>query len=279
MKHLKKIEEKMFIVLMILSASVIFIALVSIIGVILFKGLPSLSWEIISQPPKGGYYYGKSGGVLNAILGSVYLSVSSTFLAFIFGLPVALFINSNLKKKVRIAESVRFMLELLWGVPSIVYGAFGFTIMIFFGLKASLLAGIITVTVLILPVMIKAIDEVMRSVPAGIMEASLSLGASKTQTAFRILTRSAKTGIISAILLSFGRSIGETASVLLTTGYSDHIATSLTQPTATLPMAIFFQLGSPIAEVQGRAYASAFILTIIVLVVSVSIRLIYKKKY
>lgn len=279
MKKRKKIEEKIFVGLMILSASVIFVALLSIIGVILIKGLPSLSWEIISQPPKGGYYYGKSGGVLNAILGSVYLSVSSTLFAFILGLPVTLFINSTLRKRKKIAESVRFLLELLWGVPSIVYGAFGFTIMVFFGLKASLLAGIITVTCLILPVMIKAIDEVMRSVPAGMTEASLSLGASRTQTAFRILTRSAKAGIVSAILLSFGRSIGETASVLLTTGYSDHIATSITQPTATLPMAIFFQLGSPIAEVQGRAYASAFILTVIVLVVSVAIRFIYRKKY
>lgn len=279
MKRRKKIEERIFIGLMIISASVIFIALLSIIGVILFKGLPSLSWEIISQPPKGGYYYGKSGGVLNAILGSVYLAFSSTILALIIGLPVALYINSNLRKQKRIAGTARFILELLWGVPSIVYGAFGFTIMVFFGMKASLLAGIITVTFLILPIMIKAIDEVLRSVPVGISEASLSLGATKTQTAFKVLTRSARSGIISAVLLSFGRSIGETAAVLLTTGYSDHIATSLTQPTATLPLAIFFQLGSPIVEVQGRAYASAFILTVIVLIVSISIRFIYRKKY
>lgn len=279
MKYRKKIEEKVFIGLMIISASAIFIALISIFGVIIIKGIGSLSWEIISQPPKGGYYYGKSGGVLNAILGSVYLSVSSTFLAFIIGLPVTLFINSNLKKKTKVVQATRFILELLWGVPSIVYGAFGLAIMIFFGFKASLLAGIITVTCLILPVMIKAVDEVMRTIPDGVIEASLSLGATKTRTALSVLARSAKAGIISAILLSFGRCIGETASVLLTTGYSDHIATSLTQPAATLPLAIFFQLGSPVAEVQGRAYASAFILTIVVLIVSVSVRFIYKKKY
>ena len=279
MKKSKKIEERIFFILMILSAIIIFAALLSIIGVILLKGMHSLSWEIISQPPRGGYYYGKSGGVLNAILGSVYLSVSSTFMALVIGLPVALYINSNLKKTKKLAGTARFFLELLWGVPSIVYGAFGFTLMIFFGLKASLLAGIITVTALILPIMIKAIDEVLRTVPQGISEASLSLGSTKTQTAFKILTRSAYNGIISAILLSFGRAIGETASVLLTSGYSDHIPTSLTQPTATLPLAIFFQLGSPIPEVQGRAYASAFILTVIVLIVSVSIRLIYRKKY
>jgi phosphate transport system permease protein len=247
-----------------------------IIFSILYKGIPSLSWQMVSQTPKGGFYFGKEGGVLNAIIGSLYLAVGATFLAFIIGLPVSLFINVHLVKKKKLVNSIRFLLDLMWGIPSIVYGAFGFTLMIYFGLRTSLLAGIITVTLFILPIMIRAIDEVLKVVPVGLHEASLSLGSTKSETAFKVFLRQSLPGIITAILLSFGRAIGDAASVLFTTGYTDYIPTSLTQPTATLPLAIFFQLSSPIPEVQDRAYASAVVLTVIILIISVLSRMFTK---
>jgi phosphate transport system permease protein len=275
---LKIIEEKFFRVLMFISTNLIALTLVLIIISILYKGLPSLSWEMISETPKGGFYFGKEGGILNAIIGSLYLSVGSTFLAFIIGLPVALFMNVILVKKKKLINLIRFLLDLLWGVPSIVYGAFGFTVMIFLGIKTSLLAGIITVTLFIIPIMVRAMDEVLKTVPSGLLEASLSLGSTQSETAFRVFLRQASPGIVTAILLSFGRAIGDAASVLFTTGYTDHIPTSLMQQTATLPLAIFFQLSSPIAEVKNRAFAAAVVLTVIILIVSVLARL-YSKKY
>ena len=117
-------------------------------------------------------------------------------------------------------------------------------------------------------------DEVLQRVPNGIREAAYSMGCTRTETAFRFFMRKAAPGVVTAILLSFGRAIGDAAVVLLTTGYTDFIPTSLNQQVATLPLAIFFQLGSPIEEVQGRAYASALILTIIILIISLSSRLI-----
>jgi phosphate transport system permease protein len=137
------------------------------------------------------------------------------------------------------------------------------------GIKASLLAGIITVSIFILPIMIRALDEVLKTVPKGLYEASLSLGSTRSETAFRVFIRQTVPGLVTAILLSFGRAIGDAASVLFTTGYTDHIPTSIMQPTATLPLAIFFQLGSPIEEVRNRAYSSALILTVIILIISV----------
>ena len=278
MRRLRNIEEKFFRILMFLSASIIVIALTLIIVSILYKGLPSLTWEMISQTPKGGFYFGKEGGILNAIIGSLYLALASTVLAFLIGLPVALMMNVHLVKYKRLVNAIRFFLDLLWGVPSIVYGAFGFTVMIYFGLKTSLLAGIFTVTLFIIPIMVRGMDEVLKTIPRGLMESALSLGSTSSEISYRIYLRQVISGLITSILLSFGRAIGDAASVLFTTGYTDHIPTALNQPTATLPLAIFFQLSSPIPEVQNRAYASALVLTIIILIISIASRY-FSKRY
>jgi phosphate transport system permease protein len=278
MKKFRFIEEKFFRVLMFISTNLIVLILLLIIFSILYKGLPSLSWAMISQTPKGGFYFGKEGGILNAIIGSLYLSIGATLLAVLIGLPVALLMNVILVKHKKLINMIRFLLDLLWGIPSIVYGAFGFSIMIYFGLKNSLLAGIITVTLFIIPIMVRAMDEVLKTISIGLLETSLSLGSTHSETAFRVFLRQASPGLVTAILLSFGRAIGDAASVLFTTGYTDHIPTSLMQPTATLPLSIFFQLSSPIEEVKNRAYASAVILTVIILIISVLARL-YSKRY
>jgi phosphate transport system permease protein len=278
MRKFRFIEEKFFRVLMFFSTNLIVIILLLIVLSILYKGLPSLSWQMISQTPKGGFYFGKEGGILNAIVGSLYLSIGATLLAVVIGLPVALLMNVILVKHKRLINMIRFLLDLLWGIPSIVYGAFGFTIMIYFGLKTSLLAGIITVTLFIIPIMVRAMDEVLKTISVGLLETSLSLGSTHSETAFRVFLRQASPGLVTAVLLSFGRAIGDAASVLFTTGYTDHIPTSLGQPTATLPLAIFFQLSSPIAEVKDRAYASAVVLTVIILIISILARL-FSKKY
>ena len=273
----KRIEEVFFRGIMLLSSGIIVLALLLIVISILYKGLPSLSLKMLIETPKGGYYFGKEGGILNAIVGSLYLSVGSTFLSFIISLPLALYINVHQTKNGKLVNTVRFLLDLLWGIPSIVYGAFGFTIMIYFGLRTSLLAGIITVTLFIIPIMVRSMDEVFKTVNRGLLESAFSLGSTKSETAYKVMLRQCIPGVVTAILLAFGRAIGDAASVLFTAGYTDYIPTSLGQPTATLPLSIFFQLSSPIAEVQNRAYASAVVLTIIILVISIVSRLVSRK--
>jgi len=274
---IRKVEENFFRGVMFLSSSVIVIALLLIVVSILYKGLPSLSWKMIIETPKGGYYFGKEGGILNAIVGSLYLSLGATILSFIISLPLALYINVHQAKNGKLVNLVRFLLDLLWGIPSIVYGAFGFTIMIYFGLRTSLLAGIITVSLFIIPIMVRSMDEVFKTVHRGLLESAFSLGSTKSETAYKVVLRQCIPGVVTAILLAFGRAIGDAASVLFTAGYTDYIPTSLGQPTATLPLSIFFQLSSPIAEVQNRAYASAVVLTIIILVISIVSRLVSRK--
>lgn len=276
-KLVKIIEEVLFRVIMFLSTCIIIFSLGLIIYSILNKGIPSLSIEMLTQTPKGGFYFGKEGGILNAIIGSLYLSIGATILAFIIGLPVSLYMNVFLISRRKFVNTIRFLLDLLWGIPSIVYGAFGFTIMIFLGMKASLLAGIIVVTLFIIPIMVRAMDEGLKTVPLGLIESSASLGATKSEIAFRVFTKQCFPCIITAILLSFGRAIGDAASVLFTTGFTDRIPTSITQQTATLPLSIFFQLSSPIPEVKNRAYAAATVLTIVVLFISILSRILSEK--
>jgi len=264
-------------VLMIGSTALVIGSLLAIIGVIVWKSLPALNLDMITRTPKGGYYLGKEGGILNAIIGSLYLGVGATALALVFSLPIVLYLNLYTKKKSRIANLTRFAFDVLWGIPSIVYGAFGFVLMMALGLRASLLAGIITVALLELPIMSRAIDEVMVLVPRELTDASSALGATRLETALKVVIRQCMPGILTAILIAFGRGIGDAASVLFTTGFTDRIPTSLLQPAATLPLAIFIQLGTPFPEVQQRAHASAAVLTLLILVISILSRVLIKK--
>jgi len=274
MKLRKKLEENFFKVLSAIFAAIIVGVLLQIIYSIFQKGISALSWDMITQEPKGGFYLGKEGGILNAIAGSFYLAIAATLLAFVISLPVALFMNIYLIKYRRTLIAIRFFLDVLWGVPSIVYGAFGFVILLALGLRTSLGAGIVTVGVMIAPIMIRAMDEVLKTIPIGLQEASYALGSTKTETAYKIFFRQALPGFATAVLLAFGRGIGDAASVLFTAGFTDYTPKHLGDPAATLPLSIFFQLGSPIDEVQQRAFASAIILIFIVLVISISARMI-----
>ncbi len=269
-------EEKIFKVLMLISAFIIISVVGYILYTIVYQGIGSLNWDMISKLPGGGFYLGKEGGVFNAILGSFYLVIGAVIIGLLFSIPVTMYINFYLPKDSFFAKTVRFSFDILFGIPSIVYGAFGFAVMIYFGLKASLFGGIVVVGMLITPIIMRSLDEVARFVPKELLEAPLSLGATRFEMV-KIILRQLMPGITTAVLLAIGRGIGDAATVLFTAGYTDNIPTSLSHPTATLPLAIFFQLGSPIEEVQNRAYASALILTIIILILSLSARYFSRK--
>lgn len=234
---------------------------------------------MVTRTPRGGFYLGRAGGILNAIVGSLWLALGATAVAFVLSLPLAVYLNAYGSRASRTASWTRFSLDVLWGVPSIVYGAFGFVVMMALGLRASLLAGILTVALFELPIMSRAMDETLRLVPREVKEASDTLGATRFETAFKVVVRQAAPGILTAVLLAFGRGIGDAASVLFTAGFSDRVPASLADPAATLPLAIFFQLGSPLAEVRERAFASAAVLTLIVLALSLAGRAAGRRRF
>jgi len=259
-------KERIAKAFMHLSGMIVTGSLFFIVGTILYKGLPYLSWSMISELPKGGFYIGKEGGILNAILGSLYLATAATFLSAIIGIPIAIFLNIYLKQGSFLARFSKLIYDILYGIPSIVYGAIGFSIMVYFGIRASLLGGIITITLLTIPIVVRTVDELLKTIPVDLKHVTLSLGATRWELA-KILLLHIRPGIFTAILLAFGRAIGDVAGVLLTAGFSDNLPKYIDEPAATLPLAIFFQLSSPIPEVQGRAYASALVLTGIILII------------
>jgi phosphate transport system permease protein len=277
MNRRKVIEENIFRILSGFATYSLIAILAFIIVTIFAKGFNALSLDMIIKTPKGGYYYGGEGGVLNAIIGSLYIAFGATLISIFIGMPAALYLNVHLIRKKRIQNTIRYFLDTLWGIPSIVYGAFGFILMIYLGMNASLLAGILTVAFLITPIMVRTFDEVLSTIPKGLHEASLALGSTNAETAFKVMLKQGFSGFITAVLLAFGRGIGDAASVLFTAGYTDLIPKYLDEPAATLPLAIFFQLGSPIPEVRERAFAAAAILTIIILIISIAARFLSKR--
>lgn len=266
-----RIEETIVKILMILSVCVVAGSLGFILMVVIIKGLPALDLAMLTQTPKGGFYLGKEGGILNAIVGSLYLAVGGTLIALVLALPMALYLEAYARRSAW-ANVVRLALDVLWGIPSIVYGVFGFTLMLAVGLRASLLGGIITLALVELPIMTRAIDEVIRMMPFDLEQASYALGATRLETAANVVIRQMLPGILTAVLLAFGRGIGDAASVLFTAGYTDRLPTSLFKPVASLPLAVFFQLSTPFPEVQRRGYASALILTALILIISLGSR-------
>ena len=269
----KFIEEKIAKSVMIVFALLVVGFVVNIIYTILRRGLPALNWDMISKIPEGGYYNGGGGGILNAIMGSLYIVLGSTFLGLLVSIPIVFYLNVFLKKDSKLAYIARLAFDIMFGIPSIVYGAFAFTIMIYLGMHTSLGGGILVITLLIIPIFIRSMDEVALQLPKDLLDATYALGATKLET-IKVVLRQIAPGIATATLLSVGRAIGDAAGVMFTAGFTDSIPTSLSQPAATLPLSVFFQLSSPNADVQGRAYSAALILIFIVLVISVTGRVI-----
>jgi phosphate transport system permease protein len=125
--------------------------------------------------------------------------------------------------------------------------------------------------------MARGMDEILKMIPVELKETSYALGATRIETAVKVIFKQAFPGILTAVLVAFGRGIGDAASVLFTAGFTDSLPYSLFKPVATLPLAIFFQLGTPFPEVQQRGYASALVLTAIILFISIVSRMLSKK--
>jgi phosphate transport system permease protein len=272
----RKLEETLFKGFMIASLALVLSVLAGMILVIVLRGASSLSLSMLIQTPKGGYYLGKEGGIANAIVGSLYLAFGASLLSFLIGLPIAFALQKEYLGR-RLAWVTRLSLDILWGTPSIVYGAFGFIVMVYFGFTASLLGGIIALALLMLPIMTRSIEEVIRMIPPELKELTYALGATRVEATLKVIVRQALPGMVTGILLAFGRGIGDAASILFTAGYTDYLPRSLFDPVASLPLAVFFQVATPIPEVQNRAYASALILLIIVLIISLGSRLLGRR--
>ncbi len=268
----RTLEEQLFKILMGLSVCIVIGSLLLIFGLVIYHGASSLSIEMITQTPDPSNALG--GGILNAIVGSLLLALPATGIACVISLGIALYLQKEFTHR-WISGFIRFTLDVLWGIPSIVYGIFCLMIMIYLGMGSSLIVGIIALTLLQIPIITRYMDEAIKMVPTGLKEGAYSLGSTKFETAFKVIRRQAFPGILAGILLGLGRGIGDAASILFTAGFSNRIPTSLFDSTAALPTMIFNMYSLPSG--QPKAFASVFVLLIIVLVICILSRVLSKR--
>lgn len=251
------------------SASLIIVSVVGIVGLIITRGLPVISWSFISQMPQRGM---TEGGIFPAILGTFLLGIGAIIFATMIGLTTAIYLSEFAPQGI-LTNAIRTVTNTLAGMPSIVFGLFGFA---FFcklaGFGVSLLSGILTLGVLSLPIIISTSEEALKSVPDTFREASLSLGATKWYTVRKIVLPNAIPGIVTGSILALGRAMGETAPIMFTaaTFYTRKLPSSILDEVMALPYHIYGLVTEGIyPEKQVPiAFGSAFVLLALTLLIS-----------
>lgn len=263
--YIKKfnIKEKVFYGFIYGMATLTIFVLIAIVGYILVNGIAHIDWEFLSQDPKK---MGRQGGIFSIIIGTIYLTVISIIIAAPIGVAAAVYFTEYSKdgKWVRL---IRFGTEILAGIPSIIFGLFGFTFfVIFLGLRWSLLSGGLTLAIMILPTLIRATEESLKTVPLSYREGSLSLGATKWQTIVKVVLPSCVSGILTGLILGIGRAVGETAAVMLTAGSALGLPTSLMDPARTMSVHLYILASEGLS--REKTFATAALLVILVLIIN-----------
>ncbi len=238
-------------------------ALVFIIVFVLQKGLPVLSWSFLTGAPQD---MGRAGGIFPAIAGSAALTVLSVLLAAPLGVGTAVYLTEYTRES-RLTAVIRFGADCLAGIPSIIFGLFGFILFVtILKMGWSLLAGGLTLALMILPTIIRTTEEAIKAVPLSYREVSYSLGATRWQTVYKVILPNALPGILTGVMLGVGRALGETAAVIFTAGSSLRMPASVFDSVRT--MAVHFYLLAREGISAENAYGTAAALIIAVLSVN-----------
>ena len=236
--------------------------LLVIIGDVLIKGLKFIDLEFLLENPRR---MGKDGGIFSSIISTIYLISLSLLIATPIGVGASIFLVEY-KKQGKFLKLIRFTTESLAGIPSIVYGIFGFGFfVIIMGMGWSILAGCLTLALMVLPIIIRTSEEAINAVPNPLREGSLALGASKWQTIVKVVIPYALPGIVTGVILSVGRAVGESAAVILTAGSALGIPKTIMDPGRSLAVHLY------VLAVEGismeKAYATgAFLILAVVLI-------------
>ncbi len=250
------------------------IPLVSLFWLVLSKGAAGLSWSLFTSLPSP---VGESGGgVGNGIVGSIFL----VGLACVFGLPIGIGTGLFLAERGDglVGDVVRFITEVLSGVPSIVVGIVAYGLVVVPMHRFSALAGSVALSLLMVPTLARATEEMVRLVPSSLREAALALGVPQWKTSLRVVLRTALGGIVTAILLSVSRAAGETAPLLFTALNNQYWNFRPDQPTASLTVQIFNYAISPYEDWHQKAWASALVLLLFVSILNLASRFLSRSR-
>ncbi len=263
-----------------LSTLLIVVPVGLIVVIIVQKGLPGISWQFLSDIPRQGM---RAGGIFPAIIGTLYLVSGAIVFALPIGLLAAIYLSEYSKDNL-LNRVIKLAIVNLAGVPSVVYGLFGLALfVVFFKFGASIIAGSLTLGIMVLPIIITASREALESVPYSFREVSLSLGASKWQTIRHIVLPNAVPGILTGTILALGRAAGETAPILFTVAafYLPRLPNSLFDQAMALPYHLYV-ISTQVPNVDEKIrYGTAFVLLALVLLMNLAaivIRNRFRKK-
>ena len=279
--HRKKadiIEKTMFFLTRIASYAVL-LFLAYILIFIVVKGISAISLKFIIEMPRNEM---TQGGIFPALLGTFYLMIGSAIVSIPIGIITAIYLTEYARRPA-IVKIIRLGVSNLAGVPSVVFGLFGLSLfVVFLDFGTSILAGSLTLGVLNLPVIIRSTEEALMTVPRAYREASLSLGATRLQTIFRIVVPSALPGILTGVMLSLGRAAGETAPIMFTAAsyYSPDLPNSIFSEVMALPYHIYVMAtaGTHIQQTRPLQYGTAIVLIMLVLMLN-SIGLVLRRRF
>lgn len=263
-------------ILMIFSAGLICLMLLGIIGYILLRGIPHVSFELLFSKPS---LINDTVGILPNILNTVYIILITLVIVLPIGVGAAVYLNEYAKSQ-RIVSAIEVAAEVLSGIPSIIYGLVGMLIFVqFFSLGTSLLAGALTLVIMTLPTIIRTTQESLKAVPSGYREGSVALGAGKWHMIRTVVLPSAIDGIVTGCILSVGRIVGESAALLFTAGMANEIlgiweSVLPNKAGSTLTVALYMY-----AKERGEfdiAFAIAAILLALTLIINLAAKLAAK---
>lgn len=265
-----KAEQKIAFLFIKLMSFCIIAILLAILIFIITKGLPAISWEFITEMPKDGM---TKGGIFPAIIGTLLLCLGSMIVSFPLGVISGIYLNEY-AGNTRAVRFIRLMTNNLGAIPSIVFGLFGMSLFVnTLGFGDSILAGSLTLGILVLPVIIKTTEEALKQVDDSYRQASLALGASKLYTIKNVVLPMAMPNIITGLILSLGRVSGETAPILFTVAayFLPHLPTSIFDQVMALPYHLYVLVtsGTDIEASREMAYGTALVLIVIVLLFNV----------
>ena len=272
----RKIKCTVLNVLMYLSAGIICLILLGLIGYILYRGLPHISLELLSQKPS---LIRETVGILPNILNTVYIILITLIVVLPIGVGAAIYLNEYAENK-KVVSIIELATETLSGIPSIIYGLVGMLIFVqFFSLGTSILAGSLTLVIMTLPTVIRTTQESLKTVPDGYREGSLALGAGKWYMIRTVVLPSAIDGIVTGCILSIGRIVGESAALLFTAGMANEVlgiidAVKPGNAGSSLTVALYMY-----AKERGEfevAFAIAAILLMLTFVINMSAKLTAK---
>ncbi len=254
------------------AALLVMVILVSIIIYILAKGIPMITWQFLTEIPRN---MGRTGGISSSIVGTLLVTAVAVIVATPFGIGTAIYLTEYTREG-RITRIIRFSAESLAGIPSIVYGLFGFIFfVIYLKMGWSILSGGLTMAIMILPTIIRTSEEAIRTVPELYREVGFSLGSTKWQAITRTVLPSALPGIVNGVILSIGRCVAETAAVILTAGSALRMRRSLFAPTRT--MAVHFYILAREGISMENAYGTAALLIILILLLNVGFNMLVNR--